>query len=79
VTHWRVDRTITVENRLGFVTRYEQQDFIKQRQLLLLLLSEVLECLRRTMQLGLVVSSMVAKWKYHTSHRSVQRPAEAGA
>ena len=78
-THWRVDRTITVESRHGFVNRYRQQEFITNSQLLLLLLSEVLECLRRTMQLGLVASSMVAKWKYHMSHRSVQRPAEAGA
>ena len=27
--HWRVDRTITVERRHGFVNRYGQQDFIK--------------------------------------------------
>ena len=77
--HWRVDRTITVERRHGFVNRYGQQDFIKNSQLLLLLLSEVLECLRRTMQRGVVPSSMVARWKCRTSHRTVQRPAEAGA
>jgi hypothetical protein len=77
--HWRVDRTITVERRHGFVNHYGQQDFIKNSQLLLLLfLSEVLECLR-TMQRGVVATSMVARWKYRTSHRSVQRPAEAGA
>jgi hypothetical protein len=77
--HWRLDRTITVERRHGFVNRYGLQEFIKYGQLLLLLLSEVLECLRRTMQRGVVASSMVARWKYRTSHRSVQRPAEAGA
>ena len=77
--HWRVDRTVTVERRHGFVNRYGQIDFIKNSQLLLLLLlSEVLECLR-TMQRGVVASSMVARWKCRTSHRSVQRPAEAGA
>jgi hypothetical protein len=77
--HWWVDRTITVERRHGFVNRYRQQDFIKSSQLLLLqLLSEVLECLRM-MQRGVVASSMVARWKSRTSHRSVQRPAEAGA
>ena len=75
--HWRVDRTITVERRHGFVNRYEQQDCIKNSQLLLLLLSEVLQCLRRTMQRGVVASSMVARWKCRTSHRRVQRPAEA--
>jgi hypothetical protein len=77
--HWRVDRTITVERRHGFVNRYGLQEFIKYGQLLLLLLSEVLECLRRTMQRGVVASSMVARWKCRTSHRTVQRPAEAGA
>jgi hypothetical protein len=77
--HWRVDRTITVERRHGFVNRYGQLGFIKNSQLLLLVLSEVLECLRRTMQRGVVASSMVARWKSRTSHRSVQRPAEAGA
>jgi hypothetical protein len=77
--YWRVDRTITVERRHGFVNRYGQLDFIKNSQLLLLqLLSEVLECLRM-MQRGVVASSMVARWKSRTSHRSVQRPAEAGA
>jgi hypothetical protein len=77
--YWRVDRTITVERRHGFVNRYGQVDFIKDSQLLLLLLlSEVLECLR-TMQRGVVASSMVARWKSCTSHRSVHRPAEAGA
>jgi hypothetical protein len=77
--YWRVDRTITVERRHGFVNRYGQLDFIKDSQLLLLLLlSEVLECLR-TMQRGVVASSMVARWKSRTSHRSVHRPAEAGA
>jgi hypothetical protein len=45
--HWPVDRTITVERRHGFAKRYGQRDFIKNGQLLLLLLSEVLECLRR--------------------------------
>src|ERR1700742_1471198 len=73
-THWRVDRTITVERRHSFVNRYGQQDFIKYGQLLLLLLSEVLECLRRTIQRGVVASSMVARWKCRASHRSVQRP-----
>ena len=34
--HWRVDRTITVERRHGFVNRCGQQDLIKQSQLLLL-------------------------------------------
>jgi hypothetical protein len=77
--HWRLDRTITVERRHGFVNRHGQADFIKYGQLLLLLLSEVLECLRRTMQRGVVASSMVARWKCRTSHRTVQRPAEAGA
>jgi hypothetical protein len=72
-THWRVDRTITVEGCHGSVNRCGQREFIKRSQLLLLLLSEVLECLRRTMLLGLVASSMVAKWKYHTSPPSVQR------
>jgi hypothetical protein len=77
--HWRVDRTITVERRHGFVNRYGQLGFIRNSQLLLLqLLSDVLECLR-TMQRGVVASSMVARWKCRTSHRSVQRPAEAGA
>jgi len=77
--YWRVDRTITVERRHGFVNRYGQLGFITNSQLLLLLLlSDVLECLR-TMQRGVVASSMVARWKYRTSHRSVQRPAEAGA
>jgi len=77
--YWRVDRTVTVERRHGFVNRYGQIDFIKNSQLLLLLLlSEVLECLR-TMQRGVVASSMVARWKSRTSHRSVQRPAEADA
>jgi hypothetical protein len=75
----RVDRTITVERRHGFVNRCKQLDFIKNSQLLLLLsLSQVLECLR-TMQRGVVASSMVARWRSRTSHRSVQRPAEAGA
>ena len=77
--YWRVDRTITVERRYGFVNRYGQLDFIKNSQLLLLLLlSEVLERLRM-MQRGAVASSMVARWKGRTSHRSVQRRAEAGA
>ena len=76
--HWRVDRTITVERRHGFVNRYGQLYFTRNSQLLLLLLlSEVLERLR-TMQRGVVASSMVARWKCRTSHRSVQRPAEAG-
>jgi hypothetical protein len=44
-THWRVDRTITVERRHSFANRCGRNDLIKQRQLLLLL-SEVLECLR---------------------------------
>jgi hypothetical protein len=44
----RVDRTITVERRHSFANRCGRNDLIKQRQLLLLL-SEVLECLRRTM------------------------------
>jgi hypothetical protein len=57
--HWRIDRTITVQRRHGFVNRYGQSDFIKNSQLLLLLLlSEVLDCLRRTMQRGVVASSM---------------------
>jgi hypothetical protein len=34
---WRVDRTITVERRHGFVNRYGQQYFIKNRELVLLL------------------------------------------
>jgi hypothetical protein len=72
-THWRVDRTITVEGRHGSVNRYEKQYFIKHRQLLLPSLSEVLESLRRTILLGLVASSVAAKWNYHTSRRSVQR------
>ena len=42
-THWRVDRTIIVENRHSLVKRYEQKDFIKHSERLLLLLSEVLE------------------------------------
>jgi hypothetical protein len=75
----RVDRTITVERRHGFVNRCGQLDFIKNSQLLLLLsLSQVSECLR-TMQRGVVASSMVGRWRSRTSHRSVQRPAEAGA
>jgi hypothetical protein len=61
--HWRVDRTITLERRRGFVNRYGQREFIKYGQLLLLLLSEVLECLRRTIQRVVVASSMVARWK----------------
>jgi hypothetical protein len=77
---WRVDRTVTVERRHGFVNRYGQNDFTRNSQLLLLLLlSEVSQCLKRTMQRGVVASSMVARWKSRTSHRSVQRPAEAGA
>jgi hypothetical protein len=76
---WRVDRTLTVERRHGFVNRYGQLDFIKNSQLLLLLLlSKVLERLR-TVQRGVVASSMVARWKCRTSHRTMQRPAEAGA
>jgi hypothetical protein len=35
--HWRVDRTITVERRHGFVNRYGQQYLIKNRELVLLL------------------------------------------
>jgi hypothetical protein len=77
--HRQVDRTIIIERRRGFVNRYGQQDFIKNSPLLLLLLSKVLECLRGTTQRGVVASSMVARWKYRTSHRSVQRPAESGA
>jgi hypothetical protein len=74
--YWRVDRTITVQRRHGIVNRYGQLDFIKDSQLLLLLLlSEVLERLR-TMQRGVVASSMVARWKCRTSHRSVQRRAK---
>ena len=77
--HWRVDRTITVEHRSGFVNRYGRFDFIKNSQLLLLLLlSEASERLRM-MQRGAVASSMVARWKGRTSHRSVQRRAAAGA
>ena len=44
--HCRVDRTITVERRHGFVNRCGRGDRIKQNQLPLLV-SEVLECLRR--------------------------------
>ena len=44
-THWRVDRTITVERRHSFVSRCGRSDLIKQSQLLLLL-SEVLKCWR---------------------------------
>jgi hypothetical protein len=77
--HWRVDRTITVERRHCFVNRYGQLDFKKKsRLLLLLLLSDVLECLR-TMQRGVAASSMVVRWKRRTSHRRVRRPAKAGA
>ena len=43
-THSRVDRTITVERCHSSAKRCGQNDLIKQRQLLLLL-SEVLECL----------------------------------
>jgi hypothetical protein len=57
--HWRVDRTITVERRHGFVNRYGQPDFIKYGQLLLLLLSEALEWLRRTMQRGTACSEQL--------------------
>jgi hypothetical protein len=78
-THWRADWTITVERRRSFSNRCGRNDLIKNGQLLLLLLSEVLECLRTTMQRGVMASSMVARWKCRTSHRSVQRPAEAGA
>ena len=75
--HWRVDRTITVERRHGFVNRYGQQDFIKNSQLLLLLLSEVLECLRRTMrrrkacrdQLKPVLSTTASFWRSHFLRR----------
>jgi hypothetical protein len=70
--HWRVDRTITIERRYIFVNRYISKEFITYIQLLLLLLSDVLECLRTTMQRGVVASSMVARWKYRTSHPSVQ-------
>jgi hypothetical protein len=76
---WRVDRTITVARRHDLVNRYGQQDFITNSQLLLLLLSEALERLRRTMQRGVVASSMVARCKGRMSHRTLQRPAEAGA
>jgi hypothetical protein len=49
---WPPSRTITVE-RHGFVNHYGQQDFIDNSQFLqLLLLSEVLQCLRTTMQRG---------------------------
>jgi hypothetical protein len=44
-THWRVDRTITVERDHSSATRCGRNDLIKKRQLLPLL-SEVLECLR---------------------------------
>ena len=57
--HGRVDRTITVERRNGFVNRYGQPDFIKYGQLLLLLLSEALEWLRRTMQRGTACSEQL--------------------
>jgi hypothetical protein len=77
--HWRVDRTITIERRRIFVNRYISKGLITYIQLLLLLLSDVLECLRTTMQRGVVASSMVARWKCRTSPPSVQRPAEAGA
>jgi hypothetical protein len=77
-THWRADWTITVERRRRFANRCGRTDPIKSNQLLLLVLSEALECLRRTMQRGVMASSMVARWKCRTSHRSVQRPAEAG-
>jgi hypothetical protein len=76
---WWVDWTITVQRRHGFVNRYGQQDFVKNSPLPLLFLSKVLECLRGTTQRGVVASSMVARWKYRTSHRSVRRPAESGA
>ena len=45
--YWRVHRTITVERRHGFVNRCGRGDRIKQSQLPLLV-SKVLECLRRT-------------------------------
>jgi hypothetical protein len=45
--HCRVDRTITVERRHGFVNRCGRGDRIKQSQLPLLV-SVALECLRRT-------------------------------
>jgi hypothetical protein len=45
VTHSRVDRTITVEPRHGVANRCGRGDLIKRRQPVLLL-SEVLECLR---------------------------------
>jgi hypothetical protein len=64
--HWRVDRSITVDTRDGFVRRYGQQAFIKNIQLLLLLL-EVLKCLRRTMQRRVVASSIVTRLKSHTA------------
>ena len=44
-THWRVDRTITVERHHVFASRCRRNDLIKRRQLLPLL-SEVLEGLR---------------------------------
>ena len=44
-THWRVDRTITIERRQRFANRCGGYDLIKQRQLRLPL-SKVLECLR---------------------------------
>jgi hypothetical protein len=78
-THWRADWTITVERRPRLVNRCGRGDLIKNSRLRLLLLSEVLKCLRTTMQRGVLASSMVARWKCRTSHRSVQRPAEAGA
>jgi hypothetical protein len=75
--HWRVDRTITVERRHGFVNRYGQRDFIKYGQLLLLLFSGVLECLRRTMrrrkacseQLKPVLSTTAPSWRGHIRRR----------
>jgi len=46
--NWRVDRTITVQRRHGFVNRCGRGDHIEQSQLPLLV-SVVLECLRRTL------------------------------
>jgi hypothetical protein len=62
VAHRRVDRTITVERHNGFVSRCGLRDCIKYGQLLLLLLSEVLVCLKRTMQRGAAVLSTTASF-----------------
>ena len=45
VTHWRVDRTITVERRQSFANRCGGNNLIKQRQLLVPL-SKVFEGLK---------------------------------